>query len=457
MMRAEQDLSLVSDDISNLGFLDFGDEDAREDLTPPASTGPCHRPPEAFDRGRSQSVLCPNELPLRPNLRLLDPEAVLASLGCSIIDDDDRAVLDCLIANGIEADRKVPGGAIFYSRDRNHYSRRFLPDRYVPDFYAYAEMMRGVAWLDHAGLIVHRRTAPSSIAKHRSRIRASPDLLVACENVEIVSRPKEVIILKDRDGYPTPYGDSRDVDRMRRDVWAQNEVIQSLRIGISDACIERDAFGRLYRILYGPGSLCRPLRRIFNGGWTLGGRWYGPTWQNLPAKVRAHLLIDGELVIEVDFKTCHPRLLCALAGIDLPFHDEGFDYYDRLPGLLRKHVKRAFNILINAPSDQAAVMALAQELRTVGQPPPVRYAQFLVDEVRQGLPGLQRAWRPGIGLHLQYRDAEICARVQRKLRRRGVPLLSVHDSFIVPQRHEGLLKQVMNDEMEVECGRIARC
>ena len=95
------------------------------------------------------------------------------------------------------------------------------------------------------------------------------------------------------------------------------------------------------------GPCVRPFRRIFNGGWKTGGRWYGPPWQNLPKRVRAQLLIDGEAVAELDFRTCHPRLLCALAGMDLPFHDAGFDYYD-LPGFDRSHVKRAFNVLINA-------------------------------------------------------------------------------------------------------------
>ena len=201
------------------------------------------------------------------------------------------------------------------------------------------------------------------------------------------------------------------------------------------------------------GPWCRALRRIFNGGWKRGGRWYGPLWQNLPKRVRAQLLIDGEAVAELDFRTCHPRLLCALAGVDLPFHDAGFDYYD-LPGFDRNHVKRAFNVLINAASERAAVMALAQALRAADEPPQFGYARDLVSAVMTNLPALSRSWRPSIGLHLQYRDAEICARVQRALRRQGIAVLSIHDSFIVAERHADLLRQVMEDEMEVECRKL---
>ena len=99
-------------------------------------------------------------------------------------------------------------------------------------------------------------------------------------------------------------------------------------------------------------------------------------------------------------------------------------------------------------------MALAQALRAADEPPQFAYARYLVSAVMTSLPALSRTWRPGIGLHLQYRDAEICARVQRALRRKGIAVLSIHDSFIVAERNADLLRQVMEDEMEVECRKL---
>jgi hypothetical protein len=57
---------------------------------------------------------------------------------------------------------------------------------------------------------------------------------------------------------------------------------------------------------------------------------------------------------------------------------------------------------------------------------------------------------------LQSFDADICARVQRSLRKDGVPALSVHDSFIVPISHEAKLQNVMEEETVSMCDALAQ-
>jgi hypothetical protein len=400
-------------------------------------------------RPGSRRGLRVDEVPLRLDLTCCNANELYERIGCPLAHRTAVRAIALLVANVVEAQHRSPDTAVFYSRDRNHYSRNHLPDRYVPNFYTYTQILAAVAALRSAALIDHDQTAPSAFAKLRSRIRARPKLLALCDDIPIVSRPKEVIVRKDSSGRPVPYDDCRAVDRMRRDVCMQNEVIATLCVRISHDCEVRDESGRLYREFYAKRSLCRPFRRIFNGGWSSGGRWYGPPWQYLPKRVREKLLIRGEPVIEVDYKTCHPRLLCALAGIDLPFYDDAFDYYDLLSSVSREHVKPAFSILLNARSESAAAMALAEDLAIT-----VADAQRLISDVRRVLPGLQQSWRPGIGLHLQFRDSQICCRVQRMLRRIDVPVLSVHDSFLVAQRYESVLRQVMEDAMEAECRQL---
>jgi hypothetical protein len=70
-------------------------------------------------------------------------------------------------------------------------------------------------------------------------------LIAICNDLEVVSCPKELIILKDAEGQLQPYHDSRSANRMRRDVFAQNEAIEHLKLMISDACEACDAHGRL--------------------------------------------------------------------------------------------------------------------------------------------------------------------------------------------------------------------
>ena len=74
--------------------------------------------------------------------------------------------------------------------------------------------------------------------------------------------------------------------------------------------------------------------------------------------------------------------------------------------------------------------------------------------VIQHFPRFERFWNTGIGLRLQNLDARICTRVQRALRQANVPVLSVHDSFIVRESQKDLLEQTMNHEMSEMCSRL---
>ena len=74
--------------------------------------------------------------------------------------------------------------------------------------------------------------------------------------------------------------------------------------------------------------------------------------------------------------------------------------------------------------------------------------------VRHHFPGLERFWCSGVGLRLQNIDADICQRVQRRLRRSIIPVLSVHDSFIVPVSFDSVLQDAMEEEMQRACASL---
>jgi hypothetical protein len=48
-----------------------------------------------------------------------------------------------------------------------------------------------------------------------------------------------------------------------------------------------------------------------------------------------------------------------------------------------------------------------------------------------------------VGLRLQRLDADIAEQVMLHFARQDIPCLGIHDSFIVPQRHEGELRETM--------------
>ena len=285
------------------------------------------------------------------------------------------------------------------------------PDAMYPPSTLSPLITAAVDYLEQAGLIEHQKTRPSRSAIFRSRIRASALLLARLEDIEadFLFEPREVLFLRDADGRPLGYRDWGRIGAMRDDVLQHNRFLAAIDVHVDHPSASYDE-ARFLRV---QGRWLDPRRRqyhrVFNGSWRAGGRWYGPFWQCLPSKIRPHLRINGEPVVECDYRACHLKLLCAIAGIELPWHDEGYDPY-RLPDIPRAQVKTAFSIMLNAYSEANARWAIFGELR-------VNHADAwrLMERIRSQWPGLARCWCSGAGLRLQGVDAEICARVQRQV------------------------------------------
>ena len=88
-----------------------------------AANGISDASPGAFVTERAGRFLCPNEMPLRPDLRLSEPEQFYDRVGCPKASLSDLQAVELIVANVIEADHRAPGTAIFYSRDRNYYDQ----------------------------------------------------------------------------------------------------------------------------------------------------------------------------------------------------------------------------------------------------------------------------------------------------------------------------------------------
>jgi hypothetical protein len=390
-----------------------------------------------------------DEKPFQPALELQDA-TLLEGLGIPLPDDPGvLGALNCWIANLVGcAQRDIAG--IFYSRDDAHYSRTF---RYAPQFYRRRFMVQAVDWLVAAGLATHRRTRPSRSAWYRSRVQPTPSFRAELEALPVGTtryKPREVIILRADDGLPLPYRETSKIGGMRRDILEHNAFLSRFAISVSHPEAHINAHG----FLVVGGRRIDPTRkayhRVFNGNFGRGGRWYGPFWQGLPARVRAGLVIDGQPTVERDIRGCHMRLLCACAGINLG----NCDPY-ALPHLARGEVKAAVNIMLNAPDWPSARGALVEGLSAGYGRFAGRHAYDLRAAIEARFPALAPFWNSGYGLTLQNVDADICRRVQRRLRDDSVPCLSIHDSFVVPQPALERTTGLMEEEFDRACGRIA--
>jgi hypothetical protein len=323
-----------------------------------------------------------------------------------------------------------------YSRSHDFYS---VPARYRKTDYGYDTVVGAVDRLVAAELLIEHRKAESSIVGSgwQSSFIGSPALYRIREIPTAARHRGEVIKLKDaKTGKLIDYRETRRTVADRKVTDGINARIRKATIVLNaPTIVEQNA--RVIRFKtdddHGAHAVYPEmieLYRVYNGAWNLGGRYYGGWWQAVRAADRKYFVIDGELTVEEDYEQLHPRLLYAHAGeilVDDAYTIDGWD---------RKLCKRAFNILINASNFHEAKASIT------GHAGDEAIALKLIEAIKRRHFRVRKFFHSGIGLRLQNLDAEMAKIVLTELALlRGITVLPVHDSFIVPMSaHEHLLR-----------------
>lgn len=341
--------------------------------------------------------------------------------------------------------RADPDAWLSYSRSKNFYAAR--RGRYWPSTYTFSSVVPAVDQLVKLGLLEHEKASPGtfrdpgSAYKPQSRFKASDDLLACFDETPrpVVFDPRERIVLRDRDKNIIDYDDTTRTSRQRRNLIEINEAITGTAISIRGQQVnEGDA---LDVDNTKTGAARNTLHRVFNrNSFSLGGRFYGGWWQNIPSGYRAYIEIDGAQTRELDYPHLHPTLLHAEAGKTLES-----DPYD-IAGWPRDLAKVAFNALINADTTQSAVLSIAQEIGGIGSR---AKAEHLVAEISAKHHAIAEMFGTGPGLRLQRTDSDMAERVLLQLLKRGIVALPVHDSFIVPDAGNNVsrLDEIMDETL----------
>lgn len=326
----------------------------------------------------------------------------------------------------VEAARR--GKAVSYSRSSPYYA-----NAHRHPLMTLKRVCSQVDMLTAAGLIVHYRQAPGGRG-WQSAFEATPELVDTVENIMQgrprlkLKQPRRLTILRDAIGKPVDFRPTREIDRRDRRTAGFNEAVASAEIigldGMNMAC---------------------PMARIYNQSLDRGGRFYGmgTSWQNIKSETRKALTIGGEPVVELDFKTLHPAILYAEAGVAMPA-----DSYD-LPGWPRNLVKVAMLTIINAPTINKARFSIAHSDRMTHMAEPgsqqaMQLASGLIEAIKRKHAPIAGAFHSDAGARLMRIDSDIAEAVMGALiARKGIVTLPIHDSFLVPASKRDELEEAM--------------
>jgi len=340
---------------------------------------------------------------------------------------------EAVVIEAVLTSHTCPGVWLSYPRRKAAYAQS---SRYRDPALSFAYVPDAVDELERLGLIEHQRARPGQLG-FQSRFRASDKLAHAPLPPNPQYDPGEVIRLRGEDGRLVNYRDTAATERMRKEIHKINDTLRKTAIGVSGHPV-------IYDLVQFEGIRV-PLRqklyhRQFNDTFSLGGRIYGPWWQWAPSGLRQFITINGQKTHEHDYGQFHPTLLYALAGEEL----DGSAY--EIPGFRREDAKLAFQILINAETENSALAALRDDLSP--KPEVGKYARTLYEAMRKRHAPIARFFVSGVGSMLQRHDGDLIVRIHMRLLREGASALSVHDSVLVAERHRAIRDEIMADELD---------
>ena len=305
---------------------------------------------------------------------------------------------------------------------------------------------------------------PGAKTNRTTRIRAAGELQdlfqkaqFSREDVKVLEE-QEVIILRDikedgKAGKEVEYEDSNFTNSIRKDLQAYNKLLQASFIDIATLetpLIHRDDADKSEV----PVRVHRDqawLRRVFSRkNWSMNGRFYGGWWQQINSAWRSRIFIDDQPTIEVDFKGLHVAMLYAQSGSEMmhdPYDVSVEDLMPIPPQILRTLIKRLALTAINAREKPSAYKAFRDGFPKghMGKSLSDKALDQLLSAFLKVNPLLEEFLFSDQGIQLMYQDSLISNKVHRHFTSIGVPVLSVHDSYIIDHMRIDELRAVMAD------------
>ncbi|MCG7895446.1 MAG: hypothetical protein JAZ12_13425 [Candidatus Thiodiazotropha taylori] len=199
-------------------------------------------------------------------------------------------------------------------------------------------------------------------------------------------------------------------------------------------------------------------KRVFNNetDFSLGGRIYAGFWQNMPSEHRQNIVLNGQRTVELDYINCQLKILYALE--DEFYQEDGYILDGYQDNIGRDLLKKVLLIALNTPSKNSAVAAFNTWMGENRQKRNEVYNYYVERDIRPGRlidqftdkhEKLNHHFFTESGLSIMRIDSDICMSIINKFIEMDKPILTIHDSFVVTEQDEELLRQTMKSQFEL--------
>lgn len=362
--------------------------------------------------------------------------------------------LGCISANLILLHLNRIGEFVYYSRDNNFY--RSIA-RYNSLKISIRKIKKIIELLIEHEFIDHRK---GRFVKHdrelsyRSRIRPTSKFLIFMKKYfvkrqHIFRLGSDVIILKNSKKYVEDYTDDEYTSKIRDDCLTYNNNLDSTKISLL-----RNKQVKNYLNEKNIDFKNKSYQRIFNGDFKQGGRFYGPWWLGIPSELRQYITINNNKTAEYDYSSLIIHQIYSEIGLNY-FEENTYsdDPYllKGVPDTERKINKAVIQIGLNCEdldSLNKALLSQYKKGKLIGNKPKKKEIEKRLNIFKEMNPKISDYVYSKCALRFQYQDSEIARKIIQRCSRYLIPVLSVHDSFIVEETNSNFIIDTMNSAIK---------
>lgn len=222
------------------------------------------------------------------------------------------------------------------------------------------------------------------------------------------------------------------------------------------------------------------------------GRFYGGFWQRMPKDLRKYLTINNANCFEFDFCSLQPNIMFSKAGAvplypdlyHVPYYYKGENRVDETKAFDRQVIKDCFVLLVNSKRSNSFINTIHRRMKDDCKSAIDSCSSYLEAEEEEELNALyrkkeeweseefrillrnslERAWQPiwnmfGSDNGYDWRtltklDSDITYHIVKEMTAQNIPVLTIHDSYIVRGGSEQILLDAMGKAYKEVIGAV---